>query len=614
MAGGPASTPLNTFGQLTNAQIYLIFNRLRPRPLSTDVSPSHSRASVDDSVSVRGPQQHPTLLRPSLHRPKGLYGCICEHWRLRPHPLRTRLLANFRRPLRGLSPPLLQHPSCLRPQDLQVPITEERAARFFELLRERCSADAFDLRDCGIGPICGRAVGEVIYREAPPFQSVLLRGNGVGDAGAEALARVVEASTALTALDLNGNDISAVGGMALARALLHTPALKSLDIGSVNGINRNRIGARPAAALGEALRVNSTLTALDVAGNGIAQEGAAGLAEGLSRNTTLRHLDLTSNNLRDGGVEELWRAVTLSGLTSVVVARNAIGPAGAAALASILAANVLLRALDASHNNITKRGATVVAEGLAGNTRLTSLRLDGNPLTWEGVLPLALAVAQHRCVASLHLAATEAGEKGAEGMADALMKNTSLTRLDLSENVIGDGGAFSLSQALRANSALTVLDLSGNVIGDDGGAAIGSSLASNRGLNTLNLKNNRMHDASGEALVGGLRGNVALTALDVTWNDISYTNFAAIERSITENLKRFSESATQRYRAELSRLEGEAPKLALREEELALALDRTAAMLAELAQVRKDKVRKNRTPPPPLLTLGLVFFLLVVWS
>jgi Ran GTPase-activating protein (RanGAP) involved in mRNA processing and transport len=60
-------------------------------------------------------------------------------------------------------------------------------------------------------------------------------------------------NTTLTSLDLGNNSIGDVGAASLAEALGYNTALKELNLGD------NSIGTAGAASLAEALKVNSTL-------------------------------------------------------------------------------------------------------------------------------------------------------------------------------------------------------------------------------------------------------------------------------------------------------------------------------------------------------------------
>ena len=67
----------------------------------------------------------------------------------------------------------------------------------------------------------------------------------------------------------------------------------------------NSIGNEGAVYLADALKVNTTLTSLNLSDNIIGKEGEAYLADALKVNTTLTSLNLYVNSLGNGGSERI---------------------------------------------------------------------------------------------------------------------------------------------------------------------------------------------------------------------------------------------------------------------------------------------------------------------
>ncbi|XP_015771028.1 PREDICTED: protein NLRC5-like isoform X2 [Acropora digitifera] len=93
----------------------------------------------------------------------------------------------------------------------------------------------------------------------------------------------------LELVDLNGSDFSHRLFSTLFLALRVNTSLTSLDL------SENFIGDKGANSLSEALRVNISLTYLDLGGNSIGNEGAHSLSEALRVNTSLTSLRLDGN-------------------------------------------------------------------------------------------------------------------------------------------------------------------------------------------------------------------------------------------------------------------------------------------------------------------------------
>ena len=61
------------------------------------------------------------------------------------------------------------------------------------------------------------------------------------------------------------------------------------------------IGINGVTAIAEALKMNSTLTSLDIEDNELEGEGALAISEALKLNSSLTSLDISMNNIENGG-------------------------------------------------------------------------------------------------------------------------------------------------------------------------------------------------------------------------------------------------------------------------------------------------------------------------
>ena len=173
------------------------------------------------------------------------------------------------------------------------------------------------------------------------------------------------------------------------------PGLLARSVTSLTMSHLCRFVPSEEVALREALRDNSTLTALD-----ISNVGAALLGEALHKNRTLTSLKLRSR---------------------------------------------FLNAADAA----------VLAKVLRENNTLTSLNLDGSDMGDERVAALAVALRGQRTLTSLSLEHNSIGDDGAVALAVMLRENNTLTSLDLTMNMLGAAGHAALREALRANRSIT---------------------------------------------------------------------------------------------------------------------------------------------------------------
>ena len=236
------------------------------------------------------------------------------------------------------------------------------------------------------------------------------------------------------------------------------------------------------------LRVNTSLTSLDLRYKSIGGEGASSLSEALRVNTSLTSLYLSDNSIGDEGASSLSEALRVNtSLTSLNLSDSSIGDEGASSLSEALRVNTSLTSLNLRYNSIGGEGASSLSEALRVNTSLTSLDLRFNSIGDEGASSLSEALRVNTSLTSLDLRFNSIGDEGASSLSEALRVNTSLTSLNLRCNSIGDEGASSLSEALRVNTSLTSLYLCGNSIGDEGASSLYEALRVNTSLTSLDL-------------------------------------------------------------------------------------------------------------------------------
>lgn len=171
--------------------------------------------------------------------------------------------------------------------------------------------------------------------------------NGIGPAGASALAEAIKAVRAAS------------------RASLSSPGLgaKSVVVGELD-LACNAVGPEGARALGAAL--DDGVAKLDLGNNAILCAGAKELARALVTNAATTELCLAGNEIKAEGAwwiaEFFSKTKRVSRLSTLDLGSNAVGDAGACDLAEEFGECGSLRHLDLRRNDITNVGATSFCE------------------------------------------------------------------------------------------------------------------------------------------------------------------------------------------------------------------------------------------------------------
>jgi len=155
-------------------------------------------------------------------------------------------------------------------------------------------------------------------------------------------------------------------------------AIKDIRAGACHSINLSyrNIGPKGVRYLADALRGNSSITALNIAYNSVGDEGARYLAESLRSNFSLTVLHMYGNRVGDEGMRYIAEALrSNSSLTVLDMCNNHVGAEGMRYLAESLRSNSSLTTLEIGFNRVNDEGNRYITEALPYNSSLTSISL-----------------------------------------------------------------------------------------------------------------------------------------------------------------------------------------------------------------------------------------------
>ena len=260
-----------------------------------------------------------------------------------------------------------------------VGLGDERAEELCSALTSRPPnlLNHLDLSGNGLGPRAGAALAGLI-RDSRSLTRLNLGRNSLWLGGVWALAEALASPhpAPLCHLDLADNVIGATGCAALAQALgAAGSGLRHLVL------NNNDLRDAGAVALAHVLETNTTLQHLELDNNAIGKAGVAALGKALQINTEasgLQHLSLQCNPI-GSGVISLAAALTCNtSLARLQLCYCGLGAEEGTALCAALGSNRSLRHLDLTANAISQEGILPLPEALRVNTTLTHLNLERN--------------------------------------------------------------------------------------------------------------------------------------------------------------------------------------------------------------------------------------------
>ena len=210
-----------------------------------------------------------------------------------------------------------------------------------QALRVNTSLSSLNLGGNSIGDEGANSLAQVL-RVNTSLSYLNLGGNSIEDEGANSLAQALRVNTSLSSLDLSRNSIDAHGANLLAQALRVNTSLSSLDL------SRNFICAQGANSLAQALRVNSSLSFLNLSWNSTGFKRTNFRAQVLRIKKGSRIVfPLRSFTIGDQEANSLAQALRVNtSLSSLDLSKNCIGAEGANFLAKALRVNTSLSSLN----------------------------------------------------------------------------------------------------------------------------------------------------------------------------------------------------------------------------------------------------------------------------
>ena len=314
---------------------------------------------------------------------------------------------------------------------------------------------------------------------------------------------ILKLNESVTALDLSGVGMDVEAAKALEIALRTNATLQTLT-----------------------LRDNAKLWPVNAAGELVDAEGLKAVARGLCDNHTVCNVNVDSMTLDVRLLKGVGSVDTLD-----LSSRKDLTLVSASLISLLVEANSELTKLDVSGNTFIGLGRAI-GTCLQGNTTLAELTLRQADLRDVGVAALAdgLQLNAASRLARLDLYANSIGASGAECLAALLASNLSLKVLDLGKNELGSWGVTLLAAKLADNKTLSALSLHENAILEEGAASLGEALRSNATLTTLWLGKNQLKNEGVQAFVGGILAapESKLKNLDVQANGITSVGLKAI--------------------------------------------------------------------------------------
>ncbi len=301
----------------------------------------------------------------------------------------------------------------------------------------------------------------------------------IPDEGVEHISEALKTNSKITSLDLSLNHFRAGGCKALGELLKENATLTYLNLSELLYV--------PSEGWKEffgGLKVNSSLTVLDVNQSTIRQDECIYINEVLKNNKTLMHMDLSSNGIGSDGLNNLFRDIDFKGSCG------------------------LLTSINLRNTKLDSKCCETLAKYVSVNDKMTELELSFNNISAEGCKWLGTMLKHNKTLTTLNMTHNKIGSEGAQWLADGLRVNTRLCYVVLQDCAIKSEGCTHLAAALAVNPCLMHVNLNGNDIGAQGCAALVAAMQTNQSVTELSItKDKKISAASLEQLIDAQNRN-----------------------------------------------------------------------------------------------------------
>ena len=458
--------------------------------------------------------------------------------------------------IEGLPSEDLQKVYCAKCIDLDIAYIKDQELRFLNFCSKTFCNRTIGLNENGLGEESIKILSAIIKKNTF-FCRIYLSKNNIGDSGAILLASTLKSNKYIVMIDLSSNDISAEGCSKFFQQLHNNESLVSINISSLEGLRRNRLGPRGAEALGELLKVNRTLTHINIADTGIGKEGLEYISQGIAHNQVLVGLDLGYNGFGYAGLGDFCGVLATTRLQELAVAGNKIGGKGCEVIAKMLMNHCplcTLCKLDVAMCEISCHGICCIFEALENNPTVTVLNADNNPIGQYAGSSIGKCFGINGTLNHVSLNACNLKDEGVIRIAEGVCRNIRLRRINLCKNMVSDASAKHIADLISCNKSLTTLDLSYNCIKSKGGIMIVNSLKNNSTLENLLLIENSLKDESGRILAEVTRYKNNLLKIELGMNPINLKYIKEIKDNLQKNILNYKQLLSPRIRKEIEKL------------------------------------------------------------
>ena len=326
----------------------------------------------------------------------------------------------------------------------------------------------------------------------------------------------------------------------------------------------------------DCLKINNTLTEINLSNNNITDEGVESLAAAIKVNKTLQCLNISSNTIWSNGILALSICLKVNkALHKLNISDNYMNDCGAKYLAEAIQINLTLQELNVSRNLISKEGAMKIVEACKINKTLHKLVCTHNNLSKPGLTTINEYIRKENAVQIFESSWNSIGSKLGKPAIIITFQSIDLNQNNKHCNINTDQEELwyvdeikkvecrkdflqccfeseesvnfrdirlpdyfeieIISNSLKMNSTLSELILSNVKITDKEVIELSEAIEINATLQHLDISHNTISDHGISAICDCLVNNIVLCKVNLSKNQITDEGAKTLAEAIQEN-------------------------------------------------------------------------------
>jgi Ran GTPase-activating protein (RanGAP) involved in mRNA processing and transport len=322
----------------------------------------------------------------------------------------------------------------------------------------------------------------------------------------------------------------------------------------------------------ELLRLNNTITRLDLSNNDFQTRNFSLIIESLKENNSVKDLILSNCVFEKNDLKSFVSMFKVNNsIKRLDIANTNIFKLKLKNVCKMITKSASIEYINLSNNDIKKEEMKILSEALKENNSIKEIKFKENEFGDEGIKYLIEAFeSKKNSITNIDLSCCKISDEGMKYLNTLLKENNSIKKIDLSFNLFGNAGMEYLSHTLKENNSIqdislcmcshvkefynedkrmeylsealklntcsiTRLNLERMNIGNKQLKYLSDSLRENNSITNINLKDNSITKEGMKYFSEALKFNISITKVNLSHNKLEDDGIKYLSEALNIN-------------------------------------------------------------------------------